>query len=360
MPLKEYFLNNFVMLFELIGLLIILFISAHVSKRIKSYTRAAVILLFVSMLVTAFETWTQTFETLSLWRPILTAFKYTIYPLILLDVIFLVSQNIKPISNKWRLIVSIPALVCIPIYFTSQWTHIVFYFLQDNHYSGGPLSNLPYIIFALYLVLFLVLNIIYLRNYSIRNRFIALYICLASALCVVIYIIVNKTDDYNPIFTASLVFYFLFMYIHLASIDPLTGLRNRQSYYQDISETGNRVTCVMSVDMNNLKELNDTEGHAAGDNALIEVAKSLMKSSGKRTRCYRIGGDEFMILLTLESQEEIDKQIERIKESLNNCPYPCAFGYAKITNDKTIDDAIKESDKQMYLNKAEMKANKSS
>ena len=93
MPLHEYFLNNFPMLFELIGLLIILFISAHISRRVKTYTRLAVLLLLTSILVTAFEGWTQTFERLSLWRPILTAFKYSLYPLILIDLILLATHS---------------------------------------------------------------------------------------------------------------------------------------------------------------------------------------------------------------------------------------------------------------------------
>lgn len=358
MPLKDYFLNNFVMFFELIGLLIILFISAHVSNRIKNYTRAAVVLLFLSVLATAFEGWTQTFEKLSLWRPILTACKYTIYPLILIDLILLVSQNIKPVPKKWRLVALIPELICVPIYFSSQWTHLVFYFHEDNHYAGGTLSYLPYIVFGVYLVIFIVLNILYLKNYSTRNRIIALYICLVSTLCVVVYLILDKTDDYNPIFTSSLVFYFLFIYIHMASIDPLTGLRNRQSYYQDISENEHNITYVASIDMNYLKELNDTQGHSAGDEALVVVANTLISSVGKKAKCYRVGGDEFMILFVIENKQEMENQIQKIKDALANCPYPCAFGYAEKMPGQSLDDTIKESDKQMYINKVDMKANK--
>ena len=358
MPLSEYFFNNLPMLFELIGLLIILFISVHVSKRIKTYTRLAVFLLLTSILITAFENWTQTFEHLSLWRPILTAFKYSTYPLILIDLILLAFQNIKPISVKWKIIACIPEAICVPIFFSSQWTRLVFYFSEDNHYGGGPLNMLPYILFGIYLVLFVVLNIIYLMNYSIRNRIIALYITLASALIVVVYLIINKTDDYNPIFTSALVFYFLFIYIHMASIDPLTGLRNRQSYYQDISESGQKITYVASVDMNDLKELNDTYGHANGDEALTVVADTLSANVGKKARCYRVGGDEFMILFVNENKQETAEQLDRIKTAMNSCKYQCAFGYAEKKSFMSVDDAIKESDRQMYLNKAELKSKK--
>ena len=356
MSIGNYLLNNFVMLFELVGLLIILFISAHVSKKIKIYTRTAVFLIFASILVTAFETWTQSFETLSPWRVILTALKYTIYPLILIDIIFLVVQNMKPFSKKWLLILSLPELIAIPLYFTSQWTGLVFKFSETNHYGGGPLNNLPYIIFAFYLAVFVVLNIVYLHSYSVRNRIIALYISLVSAACVVVYLIVGKTDDYNPILTSSLVFYFLFLYIHNASIDALTGLRNRQSYYQDLSESGHRITYVASVDMNDLKVINDTKGHAAGDQALIEVADLLKNNIGPKARCYRVGGDEFMILFILENQKEFEMRIEKIRAALKNSPYVCAFGYAQKNADVSLDDVIKEADRQMYINKSDLKS----
>ena len=77
MPVLDYFVNNFVMLFELVGLFIILFISAHVSKQVKLYTRITILLLFISMLVTATENWLASRDTYTVWRPILTSFKYT-------------------------------------------------------------------------------------------------------------------------------------------------------------------------------------------------------------------------------------------------------------------------------------------
>ena len=87
MDFIEYLADNYVMFFELVGLLIVLFISAHTPKKIKFYTRLTIALLFLCSIITVFEKWTQTFETLSIWRPILTACKYTIYPLILYIVI---------------------------------------------------------------------------------------------------------------------------------------------------------------------------------------------------------------------------------------------------------------------------------
>lgn len=358
MPIQEYLLNNFVVIFELIGLLLILFISTHVSHKLKLYTRIAVGLLFFSIIVTMFEGWTQTFDHLTLWRPILTSFKYSTYPLILIVLIMLLSQLIKPISMKWILVLFIPEIISVPFYFSSQWTGLVFRYSEENHWGGGPLRYLPYVIFVIYLIIFVVLNFLYLKYYSFKNRFIAIYITIVSMLIVVIYLIIGKTDDYNPIFTASLVFYFLFIYIHMANIDSLTGLMNRQSYYQALSDNKNKITFIASIDMNNLKEINDNYGHAAGDEALITIANVLKDYSGNKGNVYRVGGDEFMILFIGVNEEDVKTRIDKMKEELSKTRFTCAFGYAKNASDITIDEAIKESDKQMYLDKVKTKRKK--
>lgn len=358
MPIQEYLLSNFAMIFELIGLLLILFISAHISQKLKIYTRIAVGLLFFSILVAMLEGWTQTFDHLTLWRPILTAFKYSTYPLILVVLIMLISQLIKPLSKKWIPILLIPEIITVPFYFSSQWTGLVFRYSETNHWSAGPLRYMPYVVFIIYLIVFVVLNIIYLKYYSAKNRFIAIYITLVSMAMVIFYLIIGRTDDYNPIFTASLVFYFLFIYIHMANIDSLTGLLNRQSYYQALNDEKNKISYVVSVDMNNLKEINDNYGHAAGDEALIVITEVLKAHVGNNGTVYRVGGDEFMILFIGVNEEDVVTRIEKMKDELSKTRFTCAFGYAKNDSRITIDEAIKESDKQMYLDKARTKRKK--
>ena len=359
MPVLDYFVNNLVMLFELVGLFIILFISAHVSKQVKLYTRITILLLFISMLVTATENWLGSRDTYTVWRPILTSFKYTFYPLILLSVILMVSQFMAPIPLKWFLPALIPVVVALPIYLSSQWTGLVFKYATDtNSWGGGPLRLLPYIIFVFYLVIFLAQNIVYLRYYSTRNRIIALYIALGYLAIVVTYFIIEKTEDFNPLFTTSVLFYFLFIYIHLASIDPLTGLKNRQSYYQDMDEFKHKITFISSIDMNDLKLINDNEGHAAGDEAIKTIAKILKNNVGLRANCYRVGGDEFMIFFFYNSENEVKKRIASMREEIEKANYSCAFGYAKRNPKLTMEENIQISDQKMYENKAEMKVAK--
>ena len=128
MSLKDIIYENYVMFFELIGLLITLAISAYIPKAVKKNTRIAIVLMFICAIVYYVELKTQEFDHLTIWRPILTACKYTLFPSILLLIIFLVAAIQKPLPKKVYIILNVPLAICVPIFFTSQWTHLVCYY----------------------------------------------------------------------------------------------------------------------------------------------------------------------------------------------------------------------------------------
>ena len=352
MDFIDYFLTNFTMFFEIIGLILILFLSAHISKKMKKYTRITIGLILITSLASFFEAWTQTFEHLSMWRPVLTATKYTMYPLILICVIFLMSPVQEIIPNKWKILFVIPEIVSIPLYYTSQWTHWICYFTEPNSWQAGPLRYWPYIIFIFYLILFIVQNILYLKESSSRDRFMVLYISVGAIVGVVLYIIFDRRDDYTPLFTSCLAFYYLFLYIHMAGTDPLTKLLNRQSYYQEIDITGSSIDAVMSIDMNELKYFNDTYGHSKGDESLVTIASILKKNCGTKL-LYRVGGDEFIALYRNNTEEEIKGFIEKMREELAKTEYSCAFGYSMKKG--SVDEMVSIADQNMYEDKNRIK-----
>ena len=102
MGFVNYILENFTMLYELLGLVVILGVSAHLSQRMKKLTVTVVILLFIESIVFSLERWTQTFEHLSILRPLLTACLYSLYPLILMVLTLLTETNGANISNSGR------------------------------------------------------------------------------------------------------------------------------------------------------------------------------------------------------------------------------------------------------------------
>jgi diguanylate cyclase (GGDEF)-like protein/putative nucleotidyltransferase with HDIG domain len=89
----------------------------------------------------------------------------------------------------------------------------------------------------------------------------------------------------------------------MASNDPLTGLRNHRVFHEDLarelqrSGRGGASLALVLLDLDNLKTLNDTQGHQAGDQRIRELADALRASLRATDTAYRIGGDEFAVLL---------------------------------------------------------------
>ncbi len=110
-----------------------------------------------------------------------------------------------------------------------------------------------------------------------------------------------------------------------AVLDPLTGLLNRQGLEQRFDELSEqaRITgasiCVLLCDLDHFKEVNDTHGHAIGDVVLRDVAYELRKQLRSFELIYRIGGEEFMVVLPGASMSEAIALGERMCEATREC-----------------------------------------
>ncbi|MXQ08204.1 EAL domain-containing protein [Alphaproteobacteria bacterium GH1-50] len=110
----------------------------------------------------------------------------------------------------------------------------------------------------------------------------------------------------------------------LAMHDPLTELGNRRQADADLESLVRRAEetpedyCLMQIDIDRFKEVNDALGHVAGDHILKVVASQLQQHCGKNIKCYRIGGDEFLIIYFHEvSEEELTRTARSIIESID-------------------------------------------
>ncbi len=95
--------------------------------------------------------------------------------------------------------------------------------------------------------------------------------------------------------------------INRSRTDELTGLLNRRAYEEDIYERNDIPKkddfVFMSLDVNGLKAINDTLGHAAGDELLVGAGQCMMKSFRPYGQVYRTGGDEFIVILSCDSKK---------------------------------------------------------
>lgn len=107
--------------------------------------------------------------------------------------------------------------------------------------------------------------------------------------------------------------------LYLNQHDPLTGLMNRnalnQLTVQDHHGDGNLVQSVLFINIDKFKLVNDVLGHQAGDNLLVQLADRIVALVGDQERVYRIGGDEFLILvpsLDLDELSALAKSIQQL------------------------------------------------
>ncbi|MGN0403996.1 MAG: diguanylate cyclase domain-containing protein [Bariatricus sp.] len=136
----------------------------------------------------------------------------------------------------------------------------------------------------------------------------------------------------------------------MSMMDALTGLQNRNCYEMSIGayEEGRKdeLSCLY-IDANGLHELNNTLGHAAGDAMLICIGDSL-KMYFKPQECYRIGGDEFIVLCTDCSREEMNRRISHLNERMESFGYHISIGAAWLSESSSVTDMITAAEKKMY------------
>jgi diguanylate cyclase (GGDEF)-like protein/PAS domain S-box-containing protein len=157
---------------------------------------------------------------------------------------------------------------------------------------------------------------------------------------------------------------------HLAFHDALTGLANRALFQDRVNqaiaraERSNRLVAVMILDLDNFKKINDSLGHAAGDELLKTVATNLVTILRRSDTAARLGGDEFAVLVEdISSRGEVIGLAERIMRTLR---MPVTIGTQELTTtvsigitfgirDYTSDQLLRNADLAMYLAKGKGK-----
>ncbi|MBP3205590.1 MAG: GGDEF domain-containing protein [Lachnospiraceae bacterium] len=152
--------------------------------------------------------------------------------------------------------------------------------------------------------------------------------------------------------------------------DQLTGLNNRMAYadYTNRDEFSPQRCIIAVFDLNNLKKCNDVLGHEKGDLYIKECAEIIKETFGDIGQCYRMGGDEFCVLMEQVSLEVCHKRMKQMEELViqRNRKNPeikmgIAYGYDVFDNriDHNINDTARRADKKMYDRKFKMKQEES-
>ena len=207
----------------------------------------------------------------------------------------------------------------------------------------------------------------------------ALIVVAANAL--MIYLTVAISGSVGPLI--NLVIFFIFQFVlgisflrlkmsvaeriitekENARIDVLTELPNRRTYEEEMKRFSEQPIpndlIYIAVDVNRLKEINDSKGHEAGDKLLIGAARTMEQAFGCRGKMYRIGGDEFVILL-FGRKTELPEFFECYEKNMKNwsessgLPLSSSYGYVCYADhpECSITDIARMADQELYKAKA--------
>lgn len=142
-----------------------------------------------------------------------------------------------------------------------------------------------------------------------------------------------------------------------ALTDDLTGLWNRDAWEEEIAKDLNKPTYVAFFDLDHFKEQNDTYGHEYGDAFLKKFAEELKKAFGVE-HCFRYGGDEFFVLGSFTSEDDIRDRYETLKKALTgvdilerkgiNINTSCGFVYKTPRSKEEKKMMLHDADARLY------------
>ncbi|NKB21405.1 MAG: diguanylate cyclase [Alphaproteobacteria bacterium] len=149
----------------------------------------------------------------------------------------------------------------------------------------------------------------------------------------------------------------------LADRDPLVPVVNRRAFVRELSRAKayadryGGTNCLLYLDIDGMKRLNDQHGHATGDVALMTLADILQQNVRASDLVGRLGGDEFGVLLAQAGRETAEKKVIQLQELIQQAKIKLAtesqtlsatFGVIEMTEDMSPEDALEQADKAMY------------
>lgn len=295
---------------------------------------------------------------------------YVFTPLAVFSFAYVILDESEHHRHLWMMII-----LCINALFqiTSIFTGWTFHIDDGNIYRHGPLYPVYMIVYILSVIDAMIAFRSYSRNFRRQN-----ILSLFSILLLIFAGIIFQEFTSPDIRTSCLAFAFgsVLLFIHyneflqqrnddtlemtqnLVETDPLTGMSSRYAYintlddYHNMSSLPNNLI-VFSIDINGLKTVNDTKGHAIGDELICDAAECLSIVLSPFGKCFRTGGDEFVAIIETDPKTVSDLYAQLHKQT-EHYPYlSFSVGYAISAEhpDETIDDLIRISDQKMYREK---------
>lgn len=259
--------------------------------------------------------------------------------------------------------ISVPIGILLLSLIGNIWGHYYFYVDENNVYHRQP----AVFIFYAYLILCAVYSLfLYFHRKKKHGQvaFFPIYLYMAPIITGSILQMVFYGISLAWLGTAmGIVALYMSLQQQKTYLDSLTGMYNRlyleHALFKMQRDTSGSYYGAM-IDMNDFKEINDTYGHSAGDQALSDMADIFRTVISDNTSVFRFAGDEFILIIKTDSEEEIMELKYRLRQAVSDFnlththPYKLSFsmGYAKYDCKKdTSDSFLKKIDTAMYAQK---------
>lgn len=232
----------------------------------------------------------------------------------------------------------------------------IYYVDEKSTYIHGEfywIYMMAYLLSIIYCI-FVVLHSVKKYQYNGRAYFLMVVLLMLLGIVIQLYNSSLKVDYITLAISTIMLYVFTLEMVN--QTDELTELLNRRGYENCISHMEDK--CVVAYfDVDRFKVINDTYGHAFGDVVLRMIGRTIKSQYAGYGKCFRIGGDEFAVILTKETEEietmneRFSGELAKLRQKENRFPY-VSIGYAYFDPDRqSIQEVVEEADRRMYRQK---------
>lgn len=282
------------------------------------------------------------------------ATEHTIAPVISVVLVSLIAGKEKA-KVLW-----IPMVIHGIAEFASGYLGFIYYVDAENVYHHGEF-------YGIYVAFYLVCSLYFIveawkfgQRYQSSNKLILELIMLFLVTGVAFRILTSTVRVDYICLTVDSIFVYIYYTEIIEKTDSVTGLLNRRSYEGYISNIRKQIQ-ILFFDVDDFKTVNDVYGHAFGDQCLKNIGSTIAEVYAGSGHCYRIGGDEFCVLLNrhLDKVEELnnifEKQMESKRQAESRLPLVSVGQTLFDPENGDIETAIQKADAGMYQNKQRKK-----
>lgn len=373
--MKELFLRIDINLYAVLILIVVL-ISLHIKKNEKVLSTQYFIMLaysVIALLLLECLTWAVNGKPgrfnyyLNYWANFVFLLLNPLPPVLWLCYLDMTVYN-SPQRLKKRFYYLLPLFLNVLLMIYSLFTEFVFTIDGANLYRRGDgIAFLSALNFCLFFVGFL---IVFRQKESLERR--AMFSLFSFSVLPVIAAVLQLLFYGSLIIWSSIalcvLISFIFVEIQHLNKDDLTGLYNRKQIDSRIQARVNSRSrqspfALILIDLDDFKTINDTYGHLEGDRVLVIFSNILLQSFKREDLISRYGGDEFLIVVRSDVEEQIQSMLERLRERLEEFnqkevkPFNLAFsaGYEIYRSDthRDMTQLLHAVDRKMYARKTE-------